>query len=179
VCTLEPWSVATVAGVIQNYQERHFRSGGGKAAFFDVEDMSGRVKAKLRGDRIDTYGHLLGGEESVLVTGKVSYPVTDDPEDEKEPTLMVDEVVPLADAVRSATRGITVRLSSKAVGTKQLEDLKSLLGEFPGACPVELHVELPEGARAVFGLEGIRVDPGDRFLAGLERVFGGTVADLR
>jgi DNA polymerase III subunit alpha len=180
VGTLEAWSVATVAGVVQNYQERLFRGGsGGKAAFLEIEDMTGRVRAKVRGDRIETYGHLLAGEEAVLVTGKVSYPVTDDPDDEKEATLLVDEVVPLADAVRSATRGVTVRLGHDLIGRKQLEAFKSLLGEFPGPCPVDLLVELPGGARAVMGLEGIRVDPGDPFLAGLERVFGATVADLR
>ena len=56
-----------VAGMVENYQERIFRGGsGGKAAFFEIEDMSGRVEAKLRGDRIETYAHLLTGGEAVL-----------------------------------------------------------------------------------------------------------------
>ena len=32
--------------------------------------MSGRVKAKLRGDRIDTYSPILTGGEPVLVSGQ-------------------------------------------------------------------------------------------------------------
>ena len=42
-------------------------AAAGKAAFFEIEDMSGRVKAKLRGDRIDTYAPLLTSGEPVLV----------------------------------------------------------------------------------------------------------------
>jgi DNA polymerase-3 subunit alpha len=176
----EAWSAITVGGMIENYQERLFRGGsGGKAAFFEVEDMSGRVKAKLRGDRIDTYGHVLTSGEAVLVSGKVSYPITDEPDDEKEPTILVDEVVPLADAVRAATRAVVIHLDAEGVGREQLVELKHLLAESPGPCPVELVLSLPEGARAVLALDGARVDPGDAMLSGLERVFGETVAELR
>ena len=66
--------------------------------------MSGRVKAKVRNDRIELYGPLLSGGDPVLVTGKVSFPITDEPDEDAEPTLLVDEVVSLSDAVRKATR---------------------------------------------------------------------------
>jgi DNA polymerase III subunit alpha len=174
------WSPATVAGVVQNYQERLFRGGsGGKAAFFEIEDMSGRVRAKLRGDRIELYGPLLAGEDAVLVSGKVSFPITDESDEEADPTLQVDEVVPLADAVRAATRAVTLRLNADTVGERQFVLLRALLGAYPGPCPIELELSLPEGARATFGLDGVRIEPGDPFLAALEKVFGGTVAELR
>lgn len=180
VAAAEPWSVATVAGMAENYQERIFKGGsGGKAAFFEVEDLSGRLKAKLRAERIDTYGPLLSTGEAVLVTGKVSFPMTDEPDDEKEPTLLVDEVVPLSDAVRRSTRAILIHLDAEETRTDQLRNLKALLSESPGACPVELVLALPEGARAVLSLEGMRVDPSDRMLSGLERLFGSSVAELR
>src|SRR5690606_27675291 len=47
----QPWSSVSVTGMVENYQERMFRGGsGGEAAFFEIEDVYGRVKAKLRGD---------------------------------------------------------------------------------------------------------------------------------
>src|SRR5262249_42468435 len=82
-------------GMVEGYQERLFKGGsGGRAAFFEVEDLVGRVKAKLRGDRIETYAHVLTGGEPVVVSGKVSYPITDEPEEAegREPTLLVDAV---------------------------------------------------------------------------------------
>jgi len=138
------------------------------------------VKAKLRGDRIDTYSPILTGGEPVLVSGKVSFPISDDQSDEeKEPTLLVDSAEPLSDAVLKATRALSIRLEAERTGRSDLEQLRSLLLAFPGPCPVELVLSLPGGAEAVMALDGTRVTPTDQVLSGLERMFGGTVAELR
>jgi DNA polymerase-3 subunit alpha len=166
--------------MVENYQERLFRGGtGGKAAFFEVEDLSGRVRATLRGDRIETYGHLLREGEPVLVHAKVSFPVTDEPDDEREPSLLVDSVEPLADAALKATRSVSIRLEAARTGREDFQALRALLGESPGSCPVELVLELPDGAEAVMDLDGMRVTPGNNVLSGLERLFRGAVAELR
>lgn len=176
----QPWSAVSVTGMVENYQERLFKGGsGGKAAFFEIEDVYGRLKAKLRGDRIETYAHLLKSGEPVLVSGKVSFPVTDEPDDEREATLLVDSVQPLADAVLRATRSVSIRLRAERTGKSDLRRLKDLLVESPGPCPVELVLELPGGAEAVLDLVGTRVTPSDIVLGGLERLFGDTVAELR
>ncbi len=176
----QPWSGVSVTGMVENYQERLFKGGsGGKAAFFEIEDVYGRLKAKLRGDRIETYGHLLKSGEPVLVSGKVSFPMTDEPDEEREATLLVDSVQPLADAVLRATRSVSIRLRAERTQKADLRRLKELLVESPGPCPVELVLELPGGAEAVLDLVGTRVTPSDSVLGGLERLFGDTVAELR
>jgi DNA polymerase-3 subunit alpha len=175
----QAWSLATVAGMVENYQERLFKGGaGGRAAFLEIEDMYGRVKAKVRGDRIDTYAHLLTSGEPVLLSGKVSYPITDEPEEEPEPTLLVDSVELLADAALKNTRAVSIRLSARRTARRDIEALRDLLQASPGPCPVELVLEL-EGAEAVLELDGTRITPTDAFLGGLERMFGGSVAELR
>ncbi len=174
----QPWTVVSVGGIVEGYQEKIFRSGGGKAAFFELEDMTGRVRAKLRGDRCDTYGHILTSGEPVLATGKVSFPVSDEPSEDLEPTLLVDEVVPLSDAVRGATRSIRLRLDASAHGPECLEPLKALLSEHHGSCAVELLLALPGGAQARLALDDFRVEPSDAVLSGLERLFGAHVAEL-
>jgi DNA polymerase III subunit alpha len=177
----EPWSVATIAGVVHGYQEKLFRGGGGKAAFFEIEDMQGRVKAKLRGDRIEAYGPILNAGEAVLVKGKLSFPMSDENtgNEEVEPTVLVDEAVPLSDAVRANTRSIRVRLDSKTHGVGRFERLRQLLADNVGGCPVELQINLPEGAAAQLVIDQFKVDPNERLLSGLERLFGGCVAELR
>ncbi|HMJ10699.1 MAG TPA: DNA polymerase III subunit alpha [Polyangiaceae bacterium] len=176
----QPWSAVSVAGMVENYQERLFRGGaGGKAAFFEVEDLYGRVKAKLRGDRIETYAHILTRGDAVLISGKVSFPITDEPDDEREPTLLVDSVELLADAVLKATRSVSIRLDARRTVREDFVALRSLLEASPGPCPVELVLALPDGAEAVMALEGTRVTPTDTILSGLERMFGETVAELR
>lgn len=175
---VEPWSVHLVAGIVENYQEKLFKKGAaGKAAFFDIEDVHGRVKAKLRGDRIDTFGHLLRGGEPVMVKGKVSFPVTDEPDEEKEPTLFVDAVEPLADAVLSATERMTVRLMADAISTRQLTSMKETLEQNAGACVVEMRLTLNQGQEATLALPQT-VALSDAVLGELERIFGDTVVDL-
>ncbi len=175
---VEAWSAQSVAGVVENYQERVFKKGSaGKAAFFEIEDVYGRVKAKLRGDRIDTYAHLLTGGEPVLVKGKVSFPMSDDPEEEREPTLFVDAVEPLSSAVLSATARMTVRLDAEAISSAQFSALHTALGASPGSCQVDLCLTLEQGEDATLAL-GQRVTPSDALLSHLERIFGDTVAEL-
>jgi DNA polymerase-3 subunit alpha len=176
-----PWSIAVVAGMVENYQEKLFKGGtAGRAAFFEIEDMSGRVKAKLRGDRIETYAHILTSGDPVLVSGKVSFPMTEEPvEEEREPTILVDQVELLADAALKATRGVSIRLDAEKTGRRDLVALKELLEKSPGSCPVELVLMLGDGAEAVLDVQAARVTPSDALLGGLERVFGAPVAELR
>lgn len=175
---VESWSVQSVAGVVENYQEKLFKKGAaGKAAFFELEDVYGRVKAKLRGDRIDTYSHLLTGGEPVLVRGKVSFPMTDEPDEEREPTLFVDTVEPLSDAVLSATQKILVRLEADAINQQQMLRMRDSLESSPGSCGVELSLVLSRGEEAVLTLSQ-QVTPTDSVLSEMERIFGDTVVEL-
>jgi DNA polymerase-3 subunit alpha len=179
VSSEEPWSMVAVAGIVENYQEKIFKSGSGRAAFLEIEDMYGRVKAKVRGDRIDTYSHLLTSGDPVLLTGKVSFPMTEEPDEEREATLLVDSVELLSDAALKATRSVTIKLDADRTARRDFEALKVLILASPGPCPVELVLSLGEGTEAVLDLEGTRVTPNDVFLGGLERMFGTTVAELR
>jgi DNA polymerase-3 subunit alpha len=176
----QAWSAVSVAGMVEDYQERLFKGGsGGRAAFLEIEDQFGRVHAKVRGDRIDTFAHLLTCGEPVIVSGKVSFPMTEDPEEEREPTLLVDSVELLSDAALRATRGVLIRLDAERTQRGDLEKLKALLIASPGSCPVELVLEMKDGAQAVLDLPGTRVTPDGVLLGGLERAFGGPVAELR
>lgn len=176
----EAWSSVVVAGMVESYQERLFKGGaGGRAAFFEVEDMYGRVKAKLRGDRIETYAHLLTGGEAVILSGKVSFPITEEPDEEAEPTLLVDQVDLLSDAALKSTRCVSIRMDAERTERKDLVLLRELFDNSPGSCPVEIVLSLGDGAEAVLDVPGTRVRPSDGFLGQLERMFGAPVAELR
>jgi DNA polymerase-3 subunit alpha len=179
VSSEEPWSIVSIAGIVENYQEKVFKSGTGKAAFFEIEDMYGRVHAKVRGDRIETYAHLLTCGDPVLITGKVSFPMTEEPDEEREATILVDSAELLSDAALKATRAVSIKLDADRTARRDFEALRAILQASPGPCPVELVLSLGEGSCAVLDLEGTRVTPNDAFLGGLERLFGTTVAELR
>ncbi|HVZ34224.1 MAG TPA: OB-fold nucleic acid binding domain-containing protein, partial [Polyangiaceae bacterium] len=181
----EAWSEVRLAGIVEGYQEKIFKGangkpGGGKAAFFELEDMRGRVRAKVRGERVELYSALLTSGEPVLVSGKVSFPMTDEAsDDQQEATLLVDEVQPLLEPIRKATSAICIPLKAQEVQPTRLRQLSALIAEVPGPCAVDISIELPDGAKVVMAIEGRRVDLQDRVLGGLERVFPGCVAQLR
>ncbi len=55
-----------------------------------------------------------------------------------------------------------------------------MLRQSPGACAVQIVVQLKDGSEAVLALgREYRVEPGDVMLARLEKLFGEKVAELR
>ncbi len=180
-----PWSVVKVVGTVEGYRERIFKDGGGKVAFLELEDLTGRVTCKVRGNQIDAYAPILTSGDPVLVTGKVSFPMREDDGGEeeeaaREPTLFLNEAVRLADAVRDDTKQVNIRLQAEKTTTKQLDEMAAVLSRGAGNCPVTLVIEMKDGAEAVLSFgKNFRVEVSDEMLAGLEKIFGEQVAELR
>jgi DNA polymerase III subunit alpha len=183
--SMDDWAPVKLVGMVEGYRERIFKDGGGKVAFFELEDLTGRVSVKLRSREIEQYGHLLAAGEPVLVSGKVSFPQrAEEAEEEtdvaREPTILVNEVRALAEAVRAETRSIAIRVRADRTRATDLQSLAGVLANAKGACPVALYLAFADGAEAVLTLgESWRVDVGDGLLSGLERIFGEQVAELR
>jgi len=178
--TMDPWSRVRVAGTVEGYRERIFRSGG-KVAFFELEDLTGPISVKVREKQLDHAGVLLSTGEPVLVTGKLQFPMDDGDGDAgaKEPTLLLDEVALLSEAIRAETRSIAIRLTSKQAERGRLARLNELLHASPGGCPVQLIIETEVGEALLAMPKDVRVEPSDAMLASLERLFGQKVAELR
>jgi DNA polymerase-3 subunit alpha len=172
-----------VAGTVEGYRERMFKSGD-KLAFFMLEDLSGGIEVKVRGRQLERSADMLTSGEPVLVSGKLQFPQVDEEQEAaetapREPTLLLDEVMLLSDAVRAETKSMAIRLGKDTVPA-QIERLADVLRRSPGGCPVQLIIEVEDGAEAILALSaGMRVEPTDTMLASLERLFGRGVAELR
>jgi hypothetical protein len=89
-------------------------------------------------------------------------------------------VRPLADAIQAETRNVAIRIGADRTRPDHLRGLRELLERSPGACPVSVIIEIGDGAEAVLAVNhGLKVAPSDAMLAGLERLFGENVAELR
>jgi DNA polymerase III subunit alpha len=185
LASMNDWAVVKVAGMVEGYRERIFKDGGGKIAFLELEDLTGRVTCKVRANQIDAYAPVLMSGEPVLVTGKVSFPFREaDAEQEddgpREPTLFVNEAVRLSDAVKSDTKQVSIRLPVDKTTAEDLRRMADVLSRAKGDCPVTLVLAMSDGAEAILALgRSFRVEVTDEVLSGLERVFGEQVAELR
>jgi DNA polymerase-3 subunit alpha len=184
--TMDDWAVVRLAGMVEGYREKMFKDGGGKVAFFELEDLSGRVTVKVRGSAIDTYAHVLNAGEPVIVSGKVSFPRRDEdapeePDDgPREPTIFLNEAHLLVDAVKSEAKELTIRLDTAKADESALTKMAGVLSQSKGSCPVRLHMALAGGAEVILALgKEFRVEVSDPLFSGLERIFGEQVAELR
>jgi DNA polymerase-3 subunit alpha len=171
-----------VAGTVESYRERVFRTGG-KLAFFNLEDLRGGIEVKVRERELDRLGELFQSGEPLLVSGKLQFPFVEDADDAaqgpREPTLLLDEATLLSHAIAAETRSVAIRVGGDTA-PDQLARLGEVLRASPGSCRVELIIDVEDGAQAVLNLRPeLRVEPSDRMLASLERLFGSGVAELR
>ena len=107
-----------------------------------------------------------------MVTGKVSFPPSDDEEAEREATLLVDSVETLAVAAQKVARALGVRLQADSIGRADVAELGEILEQYPGNCGVELSLTFSDGAEAQLAVDKRRVGPSDELLSALERRFG-------
>lgn len=178
----EGWSVVKVAGMVENYKEKIPKGTKTKLAFFDLEDVSGRVGVKVRDQTLAKFSDLLLRKEPLLVSGKLSFPpVSDDAEEgdtaPREPTLLLNEVSLLSEVIRSNTRLLILRLSEEKVRREQVAQIRQVLRGNRGNCLVQIVVEIGGNAEAFLALPD-RVDPSDNLLGGLERIFGEKVVEF-
>ena len=183
---MDDWAVVRLAGMVEGYREKIFKDGGGKVAFFELEDLSGRVTVKVRGSAIETYSQVLSGSERVVVTGKVSFPRRDEdapeePDDgPREPTIFLNEAHLLIDAVKAQAKEMMIRIDTTRADESTLTKVADVLATSKGNCPVRLHMALAGGAEVTLALgKEFRVEVCDPLFSGLERIFGEQVAELR
>jgi DNA polymerase-3 subunit alpha len=96
-----------------------------------------------------------------------------------EVKIVLDAVAPLADAFRSRTRSVRVRVHVDRIDRQKLLELRRTLEDFPGSCPVTLQLVSDAAWHVTMGTKKILVDPSEAMLAQLERLFGEKVCELR
>jgi DNA polymerase-3 subunit alpha len=180
----------TIGGSVEGYRVRPTKSGG-KIAFFTLEDALGRVEVVVRPKMLDAPGvaDTLAAGEPVVVTGDVQYERDrggrgGDEEDTggdvpAEAKLLLEEVAPLAQALRARTKSVRVRLAVERSDARKLAQLREALEKHPGPCPVTIELVSSERWAVTLPMTGVSVEPSEVLLSQLERLFGEKVTELR
>ncbi len=188
--TLPEGARVTIGGSVEGYRVRPTKSGG-KIAFFTLEDSLGRVEVVVRPKILDQPGiaDTLAAGEPVVVTGDVQYERErggrgGEEEDTSgdtptEAKLLLEEVAPLAQALRARTKAVRVRLAVERFDARKLTLLRETLAKHPGPCAVTLELTSSERWAVTFPTTGVSVEPSEALLSQLERIFGEKVTELR
>ncbi|MEM9072589.1 MAG: DNA polymerase III subunit alpha [Myxococcota bacterium] len=170
----------TVGGSVEGYRERRTKTGN-TIAFFELEDPGGRVEVIVRPRELDKEGlrETLVSGDPVVVTGRIKHEMDRGGGDQEEVKLILDKVTPLGEALAQRTRAVSVRIAVDDLDRTKLEKLRATLEAFPGKIPVSLELAAAGEWRVSLRETGLRVEPSDALLAGLERLFGRKVCELR
>jgi DNA polymerase-3 subunit alpha len=180
VTDCEPWARVRLGGMAVDYREKTFKDGGGKVAFFDLEDASGRIPVKVQQAKIEPFASVLTSGEPLLIAGLVCYPqkkpeegeeiVIEDDTAPPDPLIRLNRAVLLSEAVRSETRHLALRVKASQASVERVVKLRELLAKHPGDCRVQLHVYGDDGD-ALHSLGDTRVEPSEALLGALEDMF--------
>ncbi len=140
-----------LAGMIIGLQVRVSKKGN-RFATFRIEDRSGGVKCVAVGENYNKFVGLLKDDELIIAEGKI------EASEGQEPTLMINEIRGLDDALAEMARAVSISIPVKCSNEHDLEELFRLLDKERGRCGVHLTMLAGE-ARVSLEAPGVSVAP--------------------
>ncbi len=166
----------TVAGVIGEVRERITKSGNGRMAFIQLEDLTGRIEVMVFTKAFAAFEPHLAGDEPLIVVGRLVREGED--EETTQLKLRAETCRLLRDVRAERTSRAKIRLPSENVTPAHLKHLADMLGSNSGGVEVDLVVAIKGKGEATVRLPNQwRLPMDDEVLARIERLVGkGTVA---
>jgi DNA polymerase III subunit alpha len=161
--TLRDGQVVTVGGLVTGVKPFTTRKGD-QMAFAELDDTTGSIEVVVFANTLAATRQFLAPDAVVLVKGRA------DRKNEGEVKLVALE---MAAFEPTADFGIVrLRLDARDTRAAIIQELKSLIGEFPGDAPVVLEVQTSEGPKTLrFGPE-FKVRPDGDFFAEAKALLG-------
>ncbi|HOX45692.1 MAG TPA: DNA polymerase III subunit alpha [Myxococcota bacterium] len=128
----------TVAAIVIAFRERPLKSGGGRMAILQLEDLTGRCEAVVFSKEYAECEAVLKSGEPLLVTGQA----TVEDEENPEPRLRVRAIASLQDATLKQTKRVHIRLAAEDLTSERLQTLKTILRRYQGSCSTFLHIRV-------------------------------------
>lgn len=122
-----------LAGMISGVQIRVSKKGN-RFATFRIEDRSGGVKCVAVGENFNKYIGLIKDDELIIADGKI------EASEGQEPTLMINEIRGLDDALAERARGVSITIPPRISTEADFEGLFRILDRERGRCEVALTV---------------------------------------
>lgn len=119
---------------------------------FDLEDMDGLVRTICWPEDYARLGDAIQPDAVILVAGSI-----DRRAGSEETNLVVNEIVPLADAWRLPARSVTLRLVEGRHGPDAIDRLAEIARRHPGKVPLRLVIDTAAGSRVLMETDAAAV----------------------
>ena len=163
---LRDGQIVTVGGIIAGVRQLVTKRGD-TMAFVELDDVTDSIEVIVFAKTWETAREVLRPDSIVLIKGRVER------KSDTEVKLMAMEATPF-EAV--ADFGVVkLRVDARQAPATIVDELKSLIGEYPGEAPVELMIDTTSGARVLrFGTD-FRVRADGDFIAEARALLGEAV----
>jgi DNA polymerase III subunit alpha len=161
--TLRDGQVVTVGGLVTGVKPFTTRKGD-QMAFVELDDTTGSIEVVVFANTLAACRHFLVPDAVVMVKGRA------DRKNEGEVKVVAFEIAPFE---ATADFGVVrLRLDARETRAAIIDELKSLIGEFPGDAPVLLEVQTSEGPKTLRFGPGFKVRPDGDFFAEAKALLG-------
>ena len=161
-----PDGTAVRVGAIITSVKTIYDSKGKKMAFATIEDFSGGAEMLVFSSVYEKFGEQVKPDALVLIIGRVST------QEERDPKVICEEIIPLEQARHRFTRNICLNLNLHDLKVATLKEIEKLVKEHQGRCNLLIHVTNGDRREYVIRSRKYRVAPEEALLAGLKRVVG-------
>jgi DNA polymerase III subunit alpha len=150
-------SWVTVGGIVTEFK-RHKSKNGSLMSFATLDDVEGQVEMLVMGKAYEVSQEFLAADAIVVVRGKLDHKGRGDTKlvaQEVEHFQPSEDELAKARAARERDSGpLRLRIDASAFGVTVIEELKTILGHFPGSSEVLLVMQTRQGTRELqFGRE--------------------------
>ncbi len=154
-----------IGGLFSSYKE-HKSKKGERMAFAVLEDTMGRVEVLIFPTAFARSSHLLDAGRPVIVQGKLQK------EEEQGVKIIADEILNLDEARLKYTSVAQIMLKTNLVNTGKLEELKKVLQQNHGPCPLLFTLHFPGRGEADIESTELTVNPSLKFSEMVGKVLG-------
>lgn len=162
---LKDESAVKAGGIITNIKTIYDHSKR-KMAFVTLEDFSGSAEALVFASVYEKYQPLIENDALIFIIGKVSS------QEDKEPKIICDEILPLSEMKLKYTKNICVNLAIDDIKIGQLNELKKMVTAGAGKCGLLFHVTNGGKREYVIRSKKYRVAPTEHLLHGMKELVG-------
>ncbi|MCU0844403.1 MAG: DNA polymerase III subunit alpha [Spirochaetes bacterium] len=156
----------SIVGIVSDLKARISKNGK-RFAVAKLEDMEGTIEALFFPDVLSKYEQILSAEEPVMVKGSVEF------DNDRPKKIIVNEVKSLRETRRESIAAIHIKLDPVGIDEDLLAQIKRVIMENRGGCPVFFHIRETRGEeKIVRAHHTYGITPSDAFMSGLTKLVG-------
>lgn len=128
-----------LAGIVTSLKQLKTKKDERMATFI-LEDLSGRLEVVAFPEAYKNSSHSLRDGQLVFIKGKVM-------REEEASRVSLSQIMPLTEAFEKLARRVIIRILMPGLEASVLAELKNILENFEGKCPVLFELETPRSYR--------------------------------